>query len=435
MSQLTFEHRTSGTVVSTIDFQSDGKVISYNPETSESDSVTEKCKILLEEDSKADLQLKIREIEAMIELAKRHRTGPEGVWLLYSPDTSTPWQSRIVSGALLHDKKTDYLWESYRLIAELVIERNNYWELEDPLTLTLSNGAVTKQNAAPISNAQDASHELYVEIGADQVYGVLPTPAILAFENTQNDATLLDDLLVGVLQGDGASTPPTPGTLVAEGSGEVDATCSGGAYSSLSWVDDAENQLKTWTIDSGDFLQKRYRAVARLQAPVVYSDLYLKAKLLTGTTVIGETRWMLVDAGDELVMIGSLKIPPYALGEAIDLGNITLALYEKHPTGTGTLKLDYILLMPQDAWRRYGAISGLAYGETLIDDPVRGVLVTEYGAGSYKVTHKIEEGKPMMLRPGVKNYLYFLQQDTDGDAPIARTASVTVKAHPRRLTV
>lgn len=435
MIQLTFEHRTSGTVVSTIDFQTDGRVLGYIPTTSEKETVTESCELLIEEDSSADLQSKIRAIETMIELAKKHPTGPEGIWVLYSPNTSTPWQSRLVNGAILFDEKTGFLWEKFQAKLELIFERLNYWEEKTATVLKLSNGAVTDANSAPISNAQNSTQELYVWIASTQVGGVLPTPAILEFENTQDDATLVDDLLVGVLHGDGSSTPPTPGTLVAEGAGSADASCSGGSYAAESWSDAAENQLDSWTIDSGNFLQKRYRVVARLRDSVAYTDLFLKAKILAGSIVIAETRWSLVEASKSLVMIGTMKIPPYVLGQVVDIGNVTLALYEKRASGAGIMNLDYLLMMPQDSWRRYEAISGLAYGETLVDDPVKGVLITDDGAGAYSVTQKVMEGEPLMLRPGVKNYLYFLQQDTNGDAPIARTASVVVKAHARRLTI
>jgi hypothetical protein len=434
--QLTLEHRSSGTVVSTIDLQSDGcRVLGYVPETSEKETVSETCDLLIEKSSADNLHAKTRAIEAMVAFARKHQNGPEGIWVLYSPNTTTSYQSRLVNGAVLHDGEINFLWEKYKAKIGIVFERLAYWETEEAVTLQLSNGSVTDQNAAPIDNCQDASHDLYVEIDGDQVTGVLPTPAIIEFTNIKNDANLVDHLAVGLFAGDGVNTPPTPGSLVCESDGNVDATCSGGEYDDLSWADDAENQLTSWTIASGDFAQKRYRAVVRLRDAVAYTDLWLKAKLLSGAVVIAETRWMLVNASEELVVIGSLMIPPFALGEALDLGNLTLALYEKRATGAGILNLDYLILLPQDGWRRYSAISGLAYNEKLIDDPVRGVLVTQYGAGSYKVTHKIKEGLPVMLQPGVKNILFFLQDITTGEADIDRTASVTVKCHPRRLTV
>lgn len=437
MIQLSFERRTSGSVVSTINFQASGHRVmdTFIPQSSSNEKVTDSFNLFIIGDDADDLVDKVRAVEVMLDFAKTHPSGPEGVWVLYSPDMGTAWQSRVSDGALLMDDQMGKLWKADKTRAQVVFERRNYWETEEAVTLELSNGSVTDQTAAPIDNCQDASHDLYVEIDDDQVPGVLPTPAIIEFTSTKNDANLMDYLAVGLFAGDGINTPPTPGSLVCEASGNVDATCSGGEYDDLTWADDAENQLLSWTIASGDFYQKRYRAVVRLRDDVAYTDLWLKAKLLSGSVVIAETRWMLVNAGEELVVIGSLMIPPFALGEAIDLGNLTLALYEKRATGAGTINLDYLILLPQDGWRRYSAISGLAYNETLVDDPVRGALVTEYGAGSHKVTSKIEEGEPVMLQPGVKNILYFLQDITTGEAAIDRTASVTVKCHPRRLTV
>ena len=436
MIQLSFELRSSGSVVKTINFQASGRRVidPYLPQTSEIGKVTDSFLLFIKGTDNSDLVDKVREIENLLKFASDHQTGPNGVWVLYSPDTSTAWQSRVTGGSLLLDSYMTNLFRQDKTRCQIVFERNNYWESEDPVTLELSNGSVTDQSAAPIANCQDASHDLYVEIDSDQVDGVLPTPAILEFLNTQNDTTEVDELLVGVLHGDGLTTPPSPGTLVIEGIGVVDAACSGGYYDEMTWADDAENQLETWSIDSGDFMQKKYRCVARLRDAVAYDDLWLKVKLLTGTTVISETRWMLVEAGQELVVIGSLTIPPYMLGEVVDIGTLTVGLYEKRASGSGSIDMDYMLLMPQDAWRRYGAISGLDYNEKMIDDPVRGVLITQLGS-NYLVTHKVDEGEPLMLRPGVKNYLYFMQMDDAGEAPIARTASVTVKYHPRRLTV
>jgi hypothetical protein len=111
-----------------------------------------------------------------------------------------------------------------------------------------------------------------------------------------------------------------------------------------------------------------------------------------------------------------------------------VALYEKRAAGAGTLTLDFLAAIPQDSWRKFDAIVGLAYNETLVDNPVEDTLVTKYST-NYKITHKLTEGDAIMLQPGVKNVLYFLHDTATGTAPIARTANVVVKCHPRRLTV
>jgi len=129
-----------------------------------------------------------------------------------------------------------------------------------------------------------------------------------------------------------------------------------------------------------------------------------------------------------------MQIPPFKHGSYVDLGTLTVALYEKRAGGDGTINLDYIALVPQDSWRQYGAISGLVYNKTLIDNPLLDLLVTNY-LTAYEVTHLVESGQPILLQPGVKNILYFLHDTDTGTAPIARTATVTVKCHPRRRTV
>lgn len=418
-------------------------LVDYTPSSAPAirPEVTERWEVRVSGASKSALQTAIHEINRAFELARtRQNDGSlDRVYLNFQPSGYTSsYRSEILDGDFLYFNETlKWAWADTAFDIRLVITRRNYWEAASAATLTLTNGAVTSQSAAPISNAQDASHELYAEVDDGQVVGDLPTPAILEFQSTKNDANLMDNLVVGLFQEEGSVTAPAAADLICEASGTVDATCSGGEYEALNWADDAENQLKTWTLDSADFKQKRYRVIARLQAGVAYTDLYLKAKLLTGTTIIAETRWMLVEDGDEMLIIGTLMIPPYGMGQFVDPGNITLGLYEKRASGSGTLNLDYIILIPQDSWRRYSMIStGLAYNETLIDDPVRGVLLTEEtGGGTYKVTHQVEEGEPLMLRPGEKNVLYFLQDITTGVAAIDRTASVTVKAHARRLTL
>ena len=439
MIHLSFVQRANGTTIKTLDFNAGGRVVAGNftPQTGgEKETVMDAFDLFISGGNAAGLQAKVREIEAMLAFAKAHPRGPEGVWVLYSPDSGiTAWQSRLSDGALLMDERIGALWRESKTRAQVVFERGNYWETQEPVTLLLSNGTVTEQTAAPIDNCQDSGHDLYAEIGADQVTGVLPTPAILSFGNTQDDETLLDQLTVGIFQADGLNTPPTPGSLIFEGTGSADVTCSSETYQTVSWASDTEALLKSWTLASGAFLQKRFQAVVRMRTASAYTDLRLKVKLLAGGIVIAETRWSLVPTGFEHTSIGSLTIPPYPLGEALNLGNLTLGLYGKRASGAGSFGLDFLILLPQDGWRRYGAISGLAYGETLIDDPVRQVLVTAYGAGSWKVTHMGQGGDPLMLKPGVKNILYFLQDEMDGDAPIGRTGSVSVKIHPRRLTV
>ena len=410
----------------------------YYPETGNESMVTDSFDLMVTGSTETDLESKVRAIELALDYARDHQNGPDGVWLLFSPhaDVLTAWQSRVTGGAVLHDSKLARRWKETKAKVEVVIERRAYWETEAPVTLTIANSGGAAGLTANIVNHEDsdAGDDFYIEIGSDQVSGALPTPAIIEYKNTTNDVRTVENLLVGHFAASDPHTPPTPSGLILEGVGTADANCSGGAYAALSWIDENESQVATWSLATIDLRQRYYKFVARFQATFAYTDLWLKIKLLSGTDILAETRWALMSASKSLQVIGTIQIPPFRHGNYIDIGSLTVGLYEKRAGGAGTANLDFLAMMPQDSWRKFGAISGLAYNETLIDNPVKETLVTAVGA-AFKVTHMLDEGNPVMLQPGVKNVLYFLHDCDDGSAAIARTATVAVKCHPRRLSV
>jgi len=438
MFYLALEHRSGGTIRNTIDFSAPGYKLldGYFPEAGDGmQPISESFDIMLTGAS-GDLIDMAREIEVILDFARDHPNDPDGIWILYSPDeTIDAWQSRLTGGALILDAKLNLRWKHEKLRAQIVIERQPFWEAIDPITLNLTNRGGTGATAN-IVNHQDAgaTDDFYVEIAADQVEGGQPAPAVVEYKNTTNNGDLVDHLMVGHFAASAPHTPPAAANLIFEGVGQSDNNCSGGSYDDLSWADEVENQLVTWAFDPEAFRQRYYRMVARLRDTVDYIDLWLKIKLLSDTTILSETRWTLVEADKSLVAIGSLMIPPFKHGQYISMDDLTLALYEKRALGAGTMNLDFIAALPQDGWRKYEAIIGLAYNEILIDDPVNSILYTS-ATGGNKVTHLIEEGKPPMLMPGTINLLYFLHDIDDGTAPIARTAQIAVKYHPRRRTI
>jgi hypothetical protein len=427
MIEIKFEIRSGAAVRQTIDFTGGAYKLldGYSPETADGQTLTESFFAWVTGASAVDLVEKVRAVELALDFARAHKDGPDGVWMLFSPDDGLdPWQARLSGGAVLHDGKMGSRWREAKARVEVVVERSAFWE---------TTAAVTVSGPAPVAVSGPGAG-MVVTVPAVGVIGALPCPAVIEFENTTNDAALVDTLLVGHFAASAPTDPPDPAHLVLEGAGAADAACSGGSYAALAWADAAETQLTTWTIASADFQQRDYKFAARFRDVFVYTDLWLKCKLLAGSTVIAETRWELMSPSRALQTIGTIPIPPFRHGVYVDLGNLTVALYSKRAAGAGSINLDYLALLPQDSWRRYRAITGLAYGETLIDDPVRSLCVSQSGA-AYKVTHQIEEGEPVMLQPGVDNVLYVLHDCADGAAPVERTAAVTVKCHPRRRTV
>jgi hypothetical protein len=440
MIHLSFEMRSgSGSTRKLIDFTSAGYLIldGYYPNEGDEESVNDSFTLLVRGDDSSDLTEKIRDIELAVKFASEHKSGPDGVWVLFAPENGEDtWQSRILSGTVLHDSRLSIRWKQQKARIQVVIERKPYWETVEPLTLIVDNSAGDAGLTANIVNHEDAGagDDFYVEIDDDQVIGVLPTPAIIEYKNTTNDVRTLENLLVGHFAASEPHTPPTASGLILEGTGASDAGCSSGTYKALTWSDENESQAASWSLATIDFRQRYYKFVARFQSTFAYTDLWLKIKLLSGSDILAETRWALMSASKSLQVIGTIQIPPFRHGNYINIGSLTVGLYEKRAGGAGTANLDYLAMMPQDSWRKFGAISGLAYNETLIDNPVEETLVTAAGA-NFKVTHMLDEGNPVMLQPGVKNVLYFLHDCDDGSAAIARTATVAVKCHPRRLSV
>lgn len=415
----------------------------YAPKVGKGETVTESVELILVGD---DIVAIIAAIETAFTVARRTQAEGIGerVYAYILPHGYTnDRRSEIIDGKVdLDNKALSWIERHQHARAKIAWTRTNYWEDADELQLALENSSVVTPTTNPlvIYNHADAGagHDFSAAIPADEMEGDLPTPAVIEIANSTNNASLVDDIYVGHLAPRANYNPPAVTALVFEGSGSADANCSGGEYANLPWTDDAENQLETWSIDVHQYRAHTFKILARFRAGFAYTDLWLQVRLLSGSELLSETRWNLMTASEVLQTIGNLKIPPYLHRGYVDTGQLTLALYEKRAAGAGEINLDYLAGLPLDSWRHYRAISGLAYGETLVDRPDDTALITEYvdgGSTVNKVTHLVEEGEPVMLQPGVENVLYFLHNLTGGTAPIVRTSTIQVSYRPRRQTL
>ncbi len=86
----------------------------------------------------------------------------------------------------------------------------------------------------------------------------------------------------------------------------------------------------------------------RVQVAVSYPDLWLKLRVKGGEedTVIGETDWALVRAGDELQELGPLPLPPGTLPPGAAGMPLKLVLVARRQAeGSHALSLDYMTLL------------------------------------------------------------------------------------------
>lgn len=419
----------------------------YYPDVSGDARDTDKINVTVKGSSEADLKSKIRAIEHIFIYATNHPDGPDGAYVYYAPNAAsiTPNRSRITDGAVLVDKSLHTSWRENIAMIQVVFERMPWWETADPVTLTIkSETSGVQGTAVPVQNAMDDLGGNYIYLFDPTEIGTLPTPAIILYKNTTNNARKVHNLYVGHYIGNDVSELPNiGGMLLMDAYGTLDATCSYGAYQTLSWTGTGENQLKVWQIEN-NFHPSRgrfhyFKLMARFRDAVAYTDLYLKAKFLLGTglgaVVVAETPWNKMAASKQLQAIGTMQFTPFRNFNNIQINELSVGLYGKRAGGDGSINLDYINLMPLDHWRNYSPIQGLIYNDTLEDNPVIDILHSYTSSVSSKITHIIGSGEAIMLQPNQPNALYFLHEIDDGTAPVDRTGLVTIKCHPRRRTV
>jgi hypothetical protein len=103
----------------------------FYPDTPASltEPTSDQVDILIRGSSHDDLAEKIRAINRAFEWARRHKTGPDGVYLNFAINESLDaWRSRITDGELHLDSGLTRRWREYKALASLIIERVPYWE-------------------------------------------------------------------------------------------------------------------------------------------------------------------------------------------------------------------------------------------------------------------------------------------------------------------
>ncbi len=103
----------------------------FYPDTPASldEPISDQVDLIIRGSSHADLAEKIRAINRAFEWARRHKTGPDGVYLNFAINESLDaWRSRITDGELHLDSGLTRRWREYKALASLIIERVPYWE-------------------------------------------------------------------------------------------------------------------------------------------------------------------------------------------------------------------------------------------------------------------------------------------------------------------
>ena len=463
---------TDGTTTKTLADGTSCLLRNYVPKSSrDGEDVTETVDVTIQGASLAAVRTYMNDIGALFSQAEFYekyrqnyiKDNGSPVYVNFDPNTSgTTLRSRLKSGRIIANSETLVSdLGSLQLDVTLEWTRQGYFEgPETEIALSSTYNGAGATGGYVVKNRDDAGGQNRAYIPAGQILGDMPAPLKLAMANDIS-ITPSGNYINEIIIGHGLNAKNT-GVMAVEAEiagftagGSIttttpaDAACSGGYYRTLSWTSGVgtEVYIGDWgsTIFSQSFLRgNRYLIILRLRDTVAYTNLWLKirtiaqnylgviAKVLDGNLVP-------VTTGRHLIVLDTFRNPPFGTNNP-SLDNIRLGLVAVRSTAAVTaMNLDYIYFMPisgDSGWMRLKntwstgirKLSTTYYWLTI--DPYNPDDFQTYSDTSFQAAFSVEGG-PIMLMPGVWQYLTFLASYVDGTAPISIQMKVLAYYRPR----
>ena len=166
----------------------------------------------------------------------------------------------------------------------------------------------------------------------------------------------------------------------------------------------------------------------KLRIKIFYASqaLYVGGQIEYDDTYAGISRlWRAID---------TIQLPPYLL-EGATPTDLTIELWGiRTSAGDKTIKLDCLMLLPINKYRKLRSLSGVAQNSVLIDDGIKELYYQT--VSSEYVRDIVAEGESIMLWPAIDNRLYFIQHsETANTADRDRLITVKVFYRQRRATL
>lgn len=346
---------------------------------------------------------------------------------LYSPLAAFNWQVLP-----LHPRSSE--GGSFRL--ELNWQRENFFygeEVSLPLSNTSGSGVV---GGLTLYNHDDAAfgHDSWFEVNLQAIGNLWQIPVRIELTNTTNGEPLADFWLGSMCLPESGSLPNLAFEAESGVGGTVllDASASSGEYCRYDWSGSGWQSLASWTISALDVT--RLQGVSLLPLLRFFSaPAEANLKLRWKVQVDGVSVW-LGPASDLELGQSSLRMEPLSLPWGKQpLDNFAMAhqlvLEAFHvDTGAHQLLLDDFLLLPQQTFGAYHAISSLKQNATLIDDQMQPAVWSE--SGGLELTTHLRVGSGHHLQSGTLQRFYCFQREASGAAPISRTLSVKAWYRP-----
>jgi len=435
-------------------------------------------------DNPQDLQANWAALEEILNRAARaEETGAgERVYLRVQMSGETEsWRSPVLSGRIIPADTAWRLWANNAVEATVLITRRNYFEALSERRAMVGNSANTldsgmwigvrtvptyaeatlsSQDKVRVLNHDDSDpgHDNWAHVESDQVVGTLPTPARVVI--TSQDPALLNSPSYSVVWlGHHVDGDPAYRSMVYEaedGSHAVgtrneitNSDASGGSYLSISWTTSSLTPLWYITVPAGALEALsglRCMVLARFMTPPA-SDIRIRAYLAsatgfpTGSYDVARGPMVQMDGQRYFWHLGSLPFPP-ALRGIQDVGPLALHLEAIATSGSGTVDLDFVALLPTQTYRVLELVPGYvsyAQGDQLIDDAMEEVAYYRHYVSGVPESYPIyaTRGPGIWLYPGrdQRIHLWAYEGSFGGQVDITREFDIELFYRPRRRTL
>ena len=310
-----------------------------------------------------------------------------------------------------------------------VIRETFFFSEEVPLPLSNSSGP-PRESGVMIYNHDDAAsgHDNWFKIGAENLNLKFPALTRFQIENNFNGPDL-GDFWVGSLTCSLGQPQPKLNLEAEDGSGGTIFShnqASGGKYCQYNWTGDDWQTLTSWVLGPIE--------VSQLAGTSVLPFLRFFNSLPDTTLQLR----ILINLQGKLVFEGPATHPTPGKGYTsldplgLPLGELPMKSYASHhqlvlqakqkEAGEHLLELDDLLLLPQHGFAGYHALSGLSNSMKLIEDSMSSKTWSLQDGMEVKSHNRIGSG--LRLEPGLPQYFWIFQTDSNGLAHIDRTLLV-----------
>ena len=417
---------------------------SYEPTDGPGETVKEEMLIVLR-GTIAEIEAYLFLLEKVSELTRQYNLEGYGIpqYIRIQYESGEYWYSKLLSFELINGEKSLSYIAKGSLGIKIELERENFWTGEEEIIpISNGNGAnVTTGLTVLNHNDSTAGHDNFVYINALNYPTDLPAALRIEVKNNFGTGTM-KDLIIGSNQYN-ANEGPLDGLVMEMESGTggtptADGGCSGGQYNSITWA------VTTWASlwykamvasELGDYRGRVVIPVLRLRAAHGTPSIYLKLRLLRGTTLIADYKESWSKPGYGFVIFQPIKLPPNEMAYSLYPVPYTVELMGLQSGASATIQADYLEFIPTESIGQYLAVENLAQYDRLIYDAFAQVVYTATAGNQEMITHKaISNGH--YLRPGMYGaYVYFFHSDNNDQATIDRTLSIKIWGRPRKRIV